>query len=304
MPTSASAKLNFAIDRNAIARLFGGPDTTTPTCQIVPTTIPGHNPYCPYTRAPSRAGRWVSPDLARARQLVAASGTRGNAVGVLTEPGLASDEPTARYIVRLLRQLGYRARLRALPPKQRDAAVTDYRHPAQIVTEGWIADFPVGLAVDHPAAELRRMEPARTAEQPSRVLRPDRRSVGLRGQVAIAMQTPFRQPFVGASLDERITNLALNTHRNPVREQTCSPGASATTNTSQPSARCSTNSGYGKQGCSGHHRHRRCPRPTTSTSTQYIMDELGDNDPRRNRCRLRASRAIVAGAAELAGARC
>ena len=134
--------LNFAIDRNAIARLFGGPDAAAPTCQIVPTTIPGHSPYCPYTRAPSRAGRWVSPDLVRARQLVAASGTRGNAVNVLTEPGLASDEPTARYIVRLLRELGYRARLRALPPKQRDAAVTDYRHPAQIVTNGWIADFP------------------------------------------------------------------------------------------------------------------------------------------------------------------
>ena len=37
---------------------------------------------------------------------------------------------------------GYRARLRALPPKQRDVAVTDYRHPPQIVTDGWIADFP------------------------------------------------------------------------------------------------------------------------------------------------------------------
>jgi ABC-type transport system substrate-binding protein/DNA-binding SARP family transcriptional activator len=134
--------LNLATDRKAIVRLFGGPDVATPLCQILPDTIPGHVPYCPYTRAPSRTGHWTAPDTARARRLVAASGTRGTAVNVLTQPGSTSDEPTARYIVRVLRQLGYHAHLRALPPAERNAAITDYRRPPQIVTNEWIADYP------------------------------------------------------------------------------------------------------------------------------------------------------------------
>jgi peptide/nickel transport system substrate-binding protein len=134
--------LNLATDRRAIAQLFGGLDAATPTCQIVPATIPGHSPYCPYTRAPSPAGRWTAPNLARARQLIAASGTRGTVVDVLTQPGNASDEPTARYIVGLLRRLGYRARLRSLASAQRYAAITDQAHAPQITTESWIADYP------------------------------------------------------------------------------------------------------------------------------------------------------------------
>jgi len=48
--------LNDAVDRNAIAHLYGGLDDATPTCQIVPATIPGHLPYAPDTRpAPSQA---------------------------------------------------------------------------------------------------------------------------------------------------------------------------------------------------------------------------------------------------------
>jgi peptide/nickel transport system substrate-binding protein len=161
--TRVRQALNLAADRRAIAQLFGGLDAATPTCQIVPATIPGHSPYCPYTRAPSPAGRWTAPDLARARQLIAASGTRGTVVSVLTQPGNASDEPTARYIVGLLQRLGYRARLRSLAPAQRDAAITDNAHPPQIATEAWIADYPsasqwitvnLSCAAWHPPARL------------------------------------------------------------------------------------------------------------------------------------------------------
>lgn len=66
---------NLAIDRRKIVRLYGRPDVATPTCQVLPPGLPGYGPYCPYTRNPGQSGRWTGPDRARARRLVAASGT-------------------------------------------------------------------------------------------------------------------------------------------------------------------------------------------------------------------------------------
>lgn len=135
--------LNFAVDRKAIAALYGGLNDATPTCQIIPATIPGHVPYCPYTRDPSPNGRWSAPDLPRARQLIAASGTRGELVTLVTEtPSGPWDEPVGRYIVGVLRQLGYRARLQVLTPNEWSAAVENYGRPPQIVTSSWVADYP------------------------------------------------------------------------------------------------------------------------------------------------------------------
>ena len=124
--------LNDAVNRDAIANLYGGLEDATPTCQIIPATIPGHEPYCPYIR-----------DLARARRLIAISGTRGETVTVLTESASGpANEPVGGYMVGLLRQLGYHARLHVVTAAQWNGAINDYRHPAQIATESWIADYP------------------------------------------------------------------------------------------------------------------------------------------------------------------
>ena len=53
-----------------------------PTCQIFPPTFPGYVPYCPYTDHPD--GTWTAPDLAKARELVDASGTVGSRLTVWT----------------------------------------------------------------------------------------------------------------------------------------------------------------------------------------------------------------------------
>ena len=44
--------LNYAIDRRAIVKLYGGPRAARPACQILPPQIPGFRRYCPYTLPP------------------------------------------------------------------------------------------------------------------------------------------------------------------------------------------------------------------------------------------------------------
>lgn len=140
----ARQALDYAIDRRVITKLYGGPEDATPTCQIIPATIPGHRPYCPYTRDPNASGRWTAPDLARARQLIAASRTRGDTVTVLTEGAAAGPpgEPVGAYTVGLLRKLGYRARLRVVAPARFVAALNDYHSRPQVETLSWTADYP------------------------------------------------------------------------------------------------------------------------------------------------------------------
>jgi YVTN family beta-propeller protein len=107
--------LNLAIDRAALVRIWG-PAVATPTCQVLPPSFLGYRRYCPYTRDLRPDGRWRAPDLAGARRLVAASGTRGERVTVWGDrDGPVHETTVVPYTVRLLRGLGYRARTRLVP---------------------------------------------------------------------------------------------------------------------------------------------------------------------------------------------
>ena len=108
---SRSARTELRCRPRQAQRLAGGLDSVT--CQVLPSDLPGYRPYCPYTVNPNEAGTWTAPDLAKARSLVAASGTRGTRVAVTTVP---RPVPLAigRYFVSLLRQLGYKASLRVV----------------------------------------------------------------------------------------------------------------------------------------------------------------------------------------------
>jgi ABC-type transport system substrate-binding protein len=66
-------------------------------------------PACRYTVNPNPAGTWIGPDMARARQLVAASGTRGMRVEFW---GARPWPQVGRYFRSLLHDLGYRSSLR------------------------------------------------------------------------------------------------------------------------------------------------------------------------------------------------
>ena len=125
--------LNYAIDRSAIVRLYGGSTFATVACQVLPPGVVGYHRYCPYTR-----------DLARARRLVAASGTRGAKVTVWGQ----TDDPTIsegviRYVAGVLRSLGYRAGARMEPNAFYMHASPARFSSIQLSAAGW-GDTPYG----------------------------------------------------------------------------------------------------------------------------------------------------------------
>jgi peptide/nickel transport system substrate-binding protein len=102
--------LSYALDRRVIVRMYGGPAVATPYCQTLAPGLLGFQRYCPYTLHPGRDGRWTAPNLALARRLVAASGTRGERVVVWGDsdfPYIPHGVPA--YVASVLRSLGYRA---------------------------------------------------------------------------------------------------------------------------------------------------------------------------------------------------
>jgi len=133
--------LNYAIDRGRIVRYVGGTLAAQPTCQILPPTVPGYRPYCPYTVNPTTSGTWTAPDLAKAKELVRSSGTRGMKVTVLGDRNYQS-RWAAPYLVRLLRELGYHASLVRRKSPANILELADSRNRTQIGWFGYFQDYP------------------------------------------------------------------------------------------------------------------------------------------------------------------
>lgn len=135
--------INFATDRAAVIKLFGGPALATPTCQILPTAFPASKPFCPYTKGASAsgAGAWTAPDVAKAKQLIAASGTKGMAVKVFTGTDPFSTS-VGGYFVSLLNQLGYKAQLKRLAGNVLSPYVANSKNKVQMALTYWLADYP------------------------------------------------------------------------------------------------------------------------------------------------------------------
>ena len=142
----ARRAFNFAIDRNAIAKIYGGSERATPTCQILPPGLSGYQRYCPYTLHPDLSGRWTAPDIRRARHLVETSGTRGMKVTVWGWTDDATlNTRVIRYAASVLRQIGYRTTIRLIPhaylAHPPDMSVFD---PIQLIPGAW-GDTPYGF---------------------------------------------------------------------------------------------------------------------------------------------------------------
>ncbi len=138
---AARQAVNFAIDRRKALAPFGGTEGASVTCQILPVGTPGYAPYCAYTQRPG--GVWNAPDLVRARQLVARSGTRGDKV-VVWAPAHQRPAAVARLAVQTLDELGYRASVKLVPlgPSAYFAKVYDPSNRVQAGFVGWASEYP------------------------------------------------------------------------------------------------------------------------------------------------------------------
>lgn len=122
---------NLALDRNALVKLFGGPRLATPTCQILPPRLPGYELYCPYP----------GPDLAQARALVAASGTAGQRVTIVTDTSTLQ-KSVGIAVLGTLRDLGYDARMRSLSGNVQFTYIQNSDNHVQISLTPWYSDYP------------------------------------------------------------------------------------------------------------------------------------------------------------------
>jgi peptide/nickel transport system substrate-binding protein len=101
--------VNLALDRGKLVELRGGSLQAEETCQILLPNRQGYRPYCPYTLDPNPGGTWTAPDVAKARRLVAASGTAGTRVTVSTFERLL---PLGEHVTAVLNEIGFKATLR------------------------------------------------------------------------------------------------------------------------------------------------------------------------------------------------
>ncbi len=136
----ARQAVNYATDRNALVKIYGGPKLAIPTCQILPPGFPGYKAYCPYTKNPG-SGKWTAPDLAKARQLVAASGTKGAVVKVNTQT-TDTEKGLGEYFVSLLNKLGYKASLQGLSPNIQYPYCQNSKNAVQFCWSSWYQDYP------------------------------------------------------------------------------------------------------------------------------------------------------------------
>jgi peptide/nickel transport system substrate-binding protein len=133
----ARQAVNYAIDSNALVRVFGG--RLQPGCTFLPPALVGYkNNKCAYGDPSGK------PDIAKAKQLVQASGTQGQTVTVWTN---TKDPRPAigQYLADTLNQIGYKTKLQTLDQQVYFDKVGTQSTKAQIGFTDWFQDFP------HPA---------------------------------------------------------------------------------------------------------------------------------------------------------
>jgi len=135
----ARQAVSYAIDRNALVKIFGGPKLAAPSCQVLPPGFPGHVDYCPYTKNPGAT--WSAPDVAKAKQLVQQSGTKGAKVTVLSSDDEVN-KAVAVYIQSVLNQIGYNASVKPISNNIFFTYVQNTKNKVQINIQQWYQDYP------------------------------------------------------------------------------------------------------------------------------------------------------------------
>jgi len=120
--------VNYAIDRQAVAAIYGG--LAVPTENILP---PGYPQFRPHELYPY--------DLAKAKQLIRAAGARGARVKVWTDDtGL--DPTVTDYLVSALNSIGLRAKKHVVGSANYWTTIGNEATKAQVGFADWFQDYP------------------------------------------------------------------------------------------------------------------------------------------------------------------
>jgi ABC-type transport system substrate-binding protein/DNA-binding SARP family transcriptional activator/streptogramin lyase len=208
---AARRALNYAIDRATLIQLVGGPQMARPTCQILPPALPGYQPYCPYTIKPSPSGAWTAPDLARAEQMVRASGTSGARVTVVTG-AFGTPIPaqaTGRYLVSVLDQLGYRASLQTISDwNAYGKRLYDSRQRTQIGWFSWYQDYPAPSDFIRPLLTCQSFIPASPGNLNAAEFCNHRIDAQVKRALTLQSSNPSSAGMLWARIDQEIADQA------------------------------------------------------------------------------------------------
>ncbi len=130
--------VNYAIDKRAMQRIFGG--LLAPSCNFLPPGMKGYQKIdpCPYGD-PTQA-----PDVEKAKQLIKDAGATGTKVTVWGDDEDPS-KPVAEYVASVLNDIGLDATPKIIEGSVYFQTIGNQKTKAQIGFANWFQDFP------HPA---------------------------------------------------------------------------------------------------------------------------------------------------------
>jgi peptide/nickel transport system substrate-binding protein len=120
--------VNYAVDRSALVRVYGG--LGQPTENVLPPTYPQYKKLNMYPH-----------NLAKAKQLVAASGDKGMSVTVWNHDR-GSDPKATAYLTDILNQIGFNAKQKIINSAVYWTTVGNQATKAQIGFADWFQDYP------------------------------------------------------------------------------------------------------------------------------------------------------------------
>jgi peptide/nickel transport system substrate-binding protein len=138
----ARQAINYAANRTAYVKIYGGPSLAVPTCQVLPPNFPSYAPYCPYTAGSSHT-KWTGPDLAKAKQLVQQSHTAGMKV-VVDSTNDQVGKAFAEQMVSDLNAIGYKASTQLLSQSIQYPFVQNSSNSGKwnVGYSAWYQDYP------------------------------------------------------------------------------------------------------------------------------------------------------------------
>ena len=138
----ARQAINYAANRSAYVKIYGGPSLAVPTCQILPPNFPSYTPYCPFT-AGSNHTKWTGSDLAKAKQLVQQSHTAGMKV-VVDSTNDQVGKAFAEQMVSDLNAIGYKASTQLLASSIQYPFIQNSSNSGKwnVGYSAWYQDYP------------------------------------------------------------------------------------------------------------------------------------------------------------------